>query len=124
MCGARAWTDETNGAWGERNFRPAGGGSVLTGSGRVGGPEGWTSRGGGAGEREGEREGGLAWRGAARRRGIGAAARCHTTVESGGVDATRSMWVTGGPRRDGGPIVSGWVQRGEAVGAALTGGVG
>jgi hypothetical protein len=30
----------------------------------------------------------------------------------------------GGPGRDEGPIISGWVQRSEAVGAGLTGGVG
>jgi hypothetical protein len=35
-------------------FWPAGGGSILTGSGGEGGPEGWTPHGGGVGEREGE----------------------------------------------------------------------
>jgi hypothetical protein len=40
MRGARAWTDETNDARGERNFWPTGGGSVLTESGGVGGPGG------------------------------------------------------------------------------------
>jgi hypothetical protein len=39
-------------------FWPAGGGSILTGSGGEGGPEGWTPHGGGVGEREGEGEGG------------------------------------------------------------------
>jgi hypothetical protein len=66
-------------------------------------------------EAERGREGGLARRGAARRRGVGA------TVESGGVGATRSTWLIGGPGRDGGP---GRQRRGEAVGASLTGGVG
>jgi hypothetical protein len=71
MCDAWAWTDETNGTRGEKKkFWPAGGGSVLTGSGGEGGPEGWTPRGGGAGE--GERGGGR-----------------RATVENDGVGATR-----------------------------------
>jgi hypothetical protein len=45
-------------------------------------------------------------------------------VKGGGVGATRNgvanKWA--GTRR--GPVVSGWVQRGDAVGAALTGGAG
>jgi hypothetical protein len=41
-----------------------------------------------------------------------------------GESATRSTWRTGGPGRDRGPVISGWVRRGEAVGAALTVGVG
>jgi hypothetical protein len=45
-------------------------------------------------------------------------------VEDGGVGAMRSTRLTSEPGRDGGPIVSGWVRRGEAVDAALTGGVG
>jgi hypothetical protein len=76
---------------------------------RGGCPEGWAPHGGGAGEREGER-GGLAWHGAAQRRGVGAAAarprrtrvaRCRATVESGGVGAMRGdvsdRWA-GAPR--------------------------
>jgi hypothetical protein len=60
-----------------------------------------------------------------RRRGSGpATACCRATVEDGGVGATRSTWRTGGPGHDGGLVVSSWVQRGEAVGAALIGGVG
>jgi hypothetical protein len=74
-------------------------------------------------ERAREREGGLAQRGAAWWHGVGAvvtrprraqAARCRTTVESGGVGATRSTWLTGGPGRDGDPVVSVWVWRGAA----------
>jgi hypothetical protein len=93
MHGARAWMNETNGAWAERNFWPAGGGFVLMGRGEVG-AEGWTPRGGGVGEREGA----LAWCGAARRRGIDAAtarpwlaraARCRATVESGAAGSAR-----------------------------------
>jgi hypothetical protein len=53
-CIARAWTGETNGARGEINLRPAGGGSVLTGGGGEG-AEGWTPRGGRAEERGRER---------------------------------------------------------------------
>jgi hypothetical protein len=68
-------------------------------------------------ERKRER-GPWARRGAVRQCVIGA------TMEDGGVGATRSTWLTGGPGRDGGPVVSGWVWRGEAVGAALTSGVG
>jgi hypothetical protein len=84
-------------------------------------------------EREGERGGARARHGAARWCVVGTAAartrraraaRCRMTVEDGGVGATRSTWLTGGPGCDGGPVVSGWVWRGEAVGAALTGGVG
>jgi hypothetical protein len=49
---AQAWTNEMNDAWG-RKIRTVGGGSVLRGAaGR--GPEEWASRGGRAGEREGE----------------------------------------------------------------------
>jgi hypothetical protein len=55
--GARAWTGETNGPRGEKNLRPAGGGSVLTESGGEGGVGGWTPHGGRAEEREGERGG-------------------------------------------------------------------
>jgi hypothetical protein len=71
VCDAQAWTDEMNGARG-RKIRPAGGGSVLKGSGGEGGPEGWAPHGGKAGEREGDR-GAWAQRGAARWRGISAA---------------------------------------------------
>jgi hypothetical protein len=116
-CGARAWTGETNGARGEKNLRPAGGGSILTESGGEGARRvdaAWRQS-----KRERGRERGpWAWRGAMRRRVVGAA------VEDGGVGATRSTWLTGGPGRDRGPIVSGWVRHGEAVEAALTGGVG
>jgi hypothetical protein len=51
-------------------------------------------------------------------------ARCPATVENGGVGATWSTWLTCVPGRDGGLVISGWVQHGEAVGAVLTGGVG
>jgi hypothetical protein len=77
--------------WGEKKF--SGGSSVLTGSGGEGGGGvdaawRWSGR---------EREA-LAWCGAARRDGIGAAvarprraraARCRARVENGGVGATR-----------------------------------
>jgi hypothetical protein len=70
--GARAWTDETNSARGEKNLRLAGDGSVLTGSGgegaRRGGHHVEAER-----KREREREGPWARRGAARRRVVGAA---------------------------------------------------
>jgi hypothetical protein len=72
-------------------------------------------------EWEREREGGgWARRGAVRWCGFGVAAarsrraqaaRCRATMESGEVGATRTVWLTGGPRRDGGPVVSGWVRR-------------
>jgi hypothetical protein len=61
MRGARAWTDETNGARGEKIFRPTGGGSVLTES---GGEGAW--RGGRCVEVERERERG-GWRGVEQR---------------------------------------------------------
>jgi hypothetical protein len=60
-------------------------------------------------------------------RGARGATRCRTTVESGGVGATQTTWLTGGPGRDGGRSLAagcGMGQRGEAVGAALAGGVG
>jgi hypothetical protein len=107
------------------------GGSVLRG---VAGRE--ARRDGRRVEAEWKRERGpWARRGAARRRVLGAAvarprrarvAHCHcrATVEDGGVGATRSTWLIGGPGRDGGPVISGLVRRGEAVGAALIGGVG
>jgi hypothetical protein len=130
--GMKAWRSgvdgETNGARGEKNLRPVGGGSILMGIGGEGGPEG-----GHRVEVEQRRErGGVPWaqRGAVRQHIVGAAAarprraraaRCRATVEDDGDGAT---WLTGGLGRDGGPIVSGWVRRGEAVGAALTGGVG
>jgi hypothetical protein len=87
-CGAASERRGKNRGGGENSA--SGGGSVLKEeAGR--GPEGWAPRGGGAGEREGERE--LAWRGAARQCGIGVsaarpwrarAACCRVTVESGG----------------------------------------
>jgi hypothetical protein len=95
VCGAREWTDETNGAQG-RKIRPVGDGSVLKGSGGEG-----AGRGGRRVEAERERErerGALARRGAVRQRGVGAAAArqrraratgCRATVEDGGVNATR-----------------------------------
>jgi hypothetical protein len=48
-------------------------------------------------------------------------ARCRVTVENGGVGVMQSTWLTGGPGRDGGSVISSWVRCGEAVGAALTG---
>jgi hypothetical protein len=81
-----------NGARG-RKIRPAGGSSVLKGS--IGeGLDGWAPCGGRAGEREGER-----W---ARQWRTAGSAR-HGTG-----------WLTGGPGRDGGPVISGRVRR-EAV---------
>jgi hypothetical protein len=62
-------------------------------------------------------------RGVEQRGGV-SSARCRAIVEDGGVGATRSTRLTRGSGCDGGPIVSGWVWRSEAVGAALTGGVG
>jgi hypothetical protein len=41
-----------------------------------------------------------------------------------GESATRSTWLIGGSGRNRGPVISGWVRRDEAVGTALTGGVG
>jgi hypothetical protein len=66
----RGWARQT--AHGEEKDRPTAGGSVLRGATGRGGSEGWTTRGGGAEEREGEM-GGMARSGAARRRGVGAA---------------------------------------------------
>jgi hypothetical protein len=108
VCGAQAWTDETNGTRG-RKIRSVGGDFVLKGSAGEGG-----RRGGRRVEVERERErGGLgtAWSSTAawRRRCSGpTAARCRATVEGGGVGATRDgvtdRWA--GMRR-GGPVVSG-----------------
>jgi hypothetical protein len=86
MHDARAWTDETNGARGQKIFRPTGGGSVLTGSDGEGGPEGWTLRGGGVGEREGE--GGGPWCGVERER-EGGALPCDSGERWGRCDAGR-----------------------------------
>jgi hypothetical protein len=101
------------------------GGSVLRGVAGRGGPEGvdtvWRQS---RRERERERKGALGAAACRRRGSSPAAARCRATVEDGGVGATRSTWLTGGPKCDGGPVVSGWVRHGEAVGAALAGGVG
>jgi hypothetical protein len=95
VCGAREWTDETNGAQGRKN-RLVGDGSVLKGSGGEG-----ARRGGRRVEAERERErerGARARRGAARRHDVGAAAArrrrvratgCCATVEDGRVSATR-----------------------------------
>jgi hypothetical protein len=97
----------------------------FKGSGGEGGPGGvdtvWRQS---RREREGEREGALGATACRRCGNSPAAARCRATVEDGGVGATRSTWRTGGPGRDEGPVVSGWVRHGEAVGAALAGGVG
>jgi hypothetical protein len=60
-------------------------------------------RGGGAGEREGSPS--AAWSSAASVRRV-RVVHCRTTVESGGVGATRSTWLTGGLGRDGGPVIS------------------
>jgi hypothetical protein len=86
-----------------RNFSADGWRLSFKASDGEGGPEGCAPRGGRAGEREGER-------GTLARRGIGAArpwgaraVRCRAIVESGGVGATRSTWLTSGPGRDGGP---------------------
>jgi hypothetical protein len=89
-------------------FRSAGGGSVLTGSGGEGGPEGWTSCGGGAGEREGEGEGGGPWHGVEQRDGVALARQWRTA----GSARRESTWLTGGPGRYGGPVVSSWVWHG------------
>jgi hypothetical protein len=93
---------------------------------RGGGPGGWTPRGGRAEEREGERGGpgcGVEQCGGVSSARHARAARCRTTVEDDGVGVTRSTRLTGGPGRDGGPIISGWVWCGEAVDTALTSGV-
>jgi hypothetical protein len=101
VCGTRAWTGETNDARG-RNFSADGWRLSFKASDGEGGRRGVRHV-----EAERERE-----RGALARRGIGAAAaqpwraravRCRAIVESGGVGATRSTWLTGGPGRDGGP---------------------
>jgi hypothetical protein len=57
VCRARAWTDETNGAWG-RKIRPVGGGSVLKGIGGEGARRGRRCM---EAERERERGRGEAW---------------------------------------------------------------
>jgi hypothetical protein len=71
-------------------------------------------------KREREREGalGAVWSSAVvcDRRGSGLAAE-----RAGGALLCDSA---GRPGRVGGPVISGWVRRGEAVGAVLTGGVG
>jgi hypothetical protein len=94
---------------GSEKFSTGGRRLCFNGKRRGGGPEGWTLRGGGVGEREGEGGGpSAAWR------GRGRAARCLVTVENGGVGATRvdmaDRWA--GTLR--GPDVSGWVRRGAA----------
>jgi hypothetical protein len=109
-----------------------GGGSVLKEAAGREGLEGWAPCGGGVGEREGEREG-LAQCGdvasVQQRPGRGACGRRAAARQwrAAGVGATRSTWLTGGPRHDGaGSSASGCGtgQHGEAVRAALTGGVG
>jgi hypothetical protein len=80
-------------------------------------------------ERDRVREGALAWRGigvVAARPWCTRAARCHATVESGGVGATRvdvaDRWARAGARSSVSGCGAG--QHGEAVEAAVTGGVG
>jgi hypothetical protein len=96
----------------EKNFRPAGGGSVLRRTAGRGSLEGWAPCGGRKGERQRERGGAWARSGAEWRCGIGAAASrprraratcCHVIVEDGVADR--------GLGRDGGPVISGWVRR-------------
>jgi hypothetical protein len=98
VAAAWRWSEKgKNHGMGEK-IRPAGGGSVLKGSGGEGGPEGWASRGGRAGEREGER-GALGAVGIASRhsaewqwpgRGARGRRRCHATVKGDEVEATRN----------------------------------
>jgi hypothetical protein len=105
MHGAQAWTDEMNGTRGENIFSVGGRWLRFNGKQRGGGLEGWTPRGGRAGEREGE--GGGPWRGVEQRGGMAAgrprrvrAARCRATVENGGVDvADRWAGTLRGPGR-------------------------
>jgi hypothetical protein len=95
MHGARAWTDEMNGARDEKEILAGGRRLRFNGKRRGGGPKGWTPHGGRAGEREGE--GGGPWRGVEQRASGAAAARprrvraacCCVTVENSGVGATR-----------------------------------
>jgi hypothetical protein len=90
MCGARAWTDETNGVRGEKIFLAGGRRLRFNRNRREGGPGGvdavW------------RRSGSLAWHGVVRRCGVGMAAarprharatHCRATVENGRVGATR-----------------------------------
>jgi hypothetical protein len=71
-----------NDAWGEKNLRPVGGSSILTGSGGEG-AEGWTPRGSRAEEREGERGG-----------------HGHGVEQCGSVSSVR-QWRTAGSARRG-----------------------
>jgi hypothetical protein len=115
-CATSEWRGK-NAAWGRkfgRRWRLR-----FKGERRGGGPEGWAPRGGGAGEREGER-GAWARRGAARRCGVDASAarlRCawapryRATVEGGGVGATWDGVAAGGPGHNEGLVVSSWVRR-------------
>jgi hypothetical protein len=106
-------------AWVRKFFWPAGGGSVLTGIGGKGGPEGWTPCGGGVGERGGawhgvELCGGVAsaWQQPGRdTRGRRVAVRQWRMAGSARRGAT---WLIGGPGHYGGPVVSSWVQHGAA----------
>jgi hypothetical protein len=86
-------------------------------------------------EREKERERGGPWHGVEQHNGVASARQWPGRGTRGrrvaaqqwrtaGPARRGSTWLTGGPGRDGGPVVSGWVWRGEAVGMALTGGVG
>jgi hypothetical protein len=106
-----------------RKIRPAGGGSILRGAVGRGRPEGWTPHGGGVGEREGE--GGGPWRGVEQRGSVVSTRQWPGRVARGQYVASRqwrtagsvrrgSTWLTGGPRRYGGLVVSGWVRRGAA----------
>jgi hypothetical protein len=65
----------------------------------------------GARARWGQRRG-VASGGPAAARTGGSIARA--TVKGGGSGRCGTAWLTGGPGRDGGPIVSGWVRRGAA----------
>jgi hypothetical protein len=81
---------------GERKkYRPAGDDSVLTGSGGEGGLRGGRIM---EAERERERGAGAAWR------TVGSVRQWRTT----GSVRRRSTWLTGGPRRYGGPVVDRW----------------
>jgi hypothetical protein len=102
---ARAWTDEMNDARGEKKISAGGQWLRFNGKRRGGGSEGWTPCGGGGGERE-RGEPGAAWSSATawRRRGSG----------------IPKVWR--GVRSSVAGCGAG--QHGEAVSAALTGGIG
>jgi hypothetical protein len=96
MRGARAWTDETNGARGEKKISAGRRRLRFNRKRRRGGG----LRGGRIMEAERERE-----------RGAGAAWRTVGLVRqwrTAGSVRRRSTWLTGGPRRYGGPVVDRW----------------